>query len=520
MPRAAGRRRERHGSARRARISSGTTKRHGRSRPTRRTTFSVEARAVVAQAPVGHPLQGVAVAGEPADGVEGLRERQHALSRDEAVGRAQPPEPLVRRGHADRTGGVGGEADVGVAEGDSGGRSARRAAGQRAGHRAVGRGAVVRVVAGDAVGELVGAGDAAQRRAAAQQVARRPGAVASRAAPRRGTSGCPRRCGSPRWRRGLSPRRSSLERTLPAPCKSGSPTMRQTVRSSAGVRGVTCAAVMSQRPSMRCHTWVCWPGPPPGKRVTEHEQRGIRRPSGAVLDRTISRGGAPPRSPERADRVMADEQARRVAAQRVGSGGEDRVERVEVVRHERALVRVEGVAQVGGDRRGVARTPAVVRGSGRRAPRRSAPVGRTCPRSRPRGCARARPHEVDDLRDVEVGRGAQVGVGQVLVHAPAAWSSAIAARTHARIASSRSGSMPVGTRYSGVSTSGPATSPNAAQRVGARDDLEAQRGPQRRLERGQRDLAVALREVRVADVGERARRPAPAGRASCPRRAG
>ena len=45
--------------------------------------------------------------------------------------------------------------------------------GQRARQRAVRRGAVVHVVAGDAVRELVGAGDAAQRRAAAQQVGHR-----------------------------------------------------------------------------------------------------------------------------------------------------------------------------------------------------------------------------------------------------------------------------------------------------------------------------------------------------------
>ncbi len=53
----------------------------------------------------------------------------------------------------------------------------------------------------------------------------------------------------------------------------------------------------------------------------------------------------------------------------------------------------------------------------------------------------------------------------------------------------------------------------AAYGVLARHHVEPDGGPQRRLHRGQRHLAVALGEVRVADVGQRARRPAPAGRA-------
>ena len=54
-------------------------------------------------------------------------------------------------------------------------------------------------------------------------------------------------------------------------------------------------------------------------------------------------------------------------------------------------------------------------------------------------------------------------------------------------------------------TSGPVTSPNSASASARGIDVEPQRRAQRGLERGERDLAVALREVRVADVRERAR---------------
>ena len=130
-------------------------------------------RAVIAQAPVHDALQRLPVAGEPPDRVEGLRERQQPLPGDQTVGRPQTPQALVRSRHAHRPRGVGGQADLGLAGGDGGCRTARGSARQRARERPVGRGAVVHVVAGDAVRELVGAGDAAQRRTTAQQVGHR-----------------------------------------------------------------------------------------------------------------------------------------------------------------------------------------------------------------------------------------------------------------------------------------------------------------------------------------------------------
>ncbi len=71
----------------------------------------------------------------------------------------------------------------------------------------------------------------------------------------------------------------------------------------------------------------------------------------------------------------------------------------------------------------------------------------------------------------------------------------------------------------GTRTSPPAARPAPRTRRTASSrgtTSKPHRRPQRRLHRGQRHLAVALREVRVADVRQRARRPAPAGRASSP----
>ena len=51
---------------------------------------------------------------------------------------------------------------------------------------------------------------------------------------------------------------------------------------------------------------------------------------------------------EGADRLVPDEQARAVAAQRVGAGREGRVEGVEVVGEDRPLVGLERGEQVGG----------------------------------------------------------------------------------------------------------------------------------------------------------------------------
>ena len=64
-----------------------------------------------------------------------------------------------------------------------------------------------------------------------------------------------------------------------------------------------------------------------------------------VQDR--ARGCPAAAAPERADRVVADEDARRIAAQGFGSRREQPVERLEVVGHERALVVPEGVEDLG-----------------------------------------------------------------------------------------------------------------------------------------------------------------------------
>ena len=81
-------------------------------------------RPVVAQAPLRHTLQSRAVAGQPPDGVEALREGQNALPRHETVGRAEPPEALVRGGHPNRSGGVGGKSDIRLTQRDGARRSA------------------------------------------------------------------------------------------------------------------------------------------------------------------------------------------------------------------------------------------------------------------------------------------------------------------------------------------------------------------------------------------------------------
>ena len=74
-----------------------------------------------------------------------------------------------------------------------------------------------------------------------------------------------------------------------------------------------------------------------------------------------------------------------------------------------------------------------------------------------------------------------------------------------RTASSRSSSSPVGHQVLRRLDERPLERAEPRERVDGRHHVEPERDPQRGLQRGQRDLAVALREVRVAHVRERAR---------------
>ncbi len=92
--------------------------------------------------------------------------------------------------------------------------------------------------------------------------------------------------------------------------------------------------------------------------------------------------------------------------------------------------------------------------------------------------------DVDDLGDVEVGRGAQVGVGEVLGHAPPPLDERQGG-THARAHRRVEVGIHAGRHEceSGVRTSGPVTSPNARAAASAGiTHRRAQRGAQRGLE--------------------------------------
>ena len=115
-------------------------------------------------------------------------------------------------------------------------------------------------------------------------------------------------------------------------------------------------------------------------------------------------------------------------------------------------------------------------------------------------------HDVDHLRDVEVGGGAEVRVGEVLLHAPPRFDER-QRRSHALAHRLVQVGVEAG-RHEVFRRAHERTGDLAelGERLRARDDVEAQGGAEGCLERRQRDLAVALSEVRIADV--RRARPA------------
>ena len=128
-----------------------------------------QVRGVGGQQHVADRDEQIRVARQPADGVEARGEREDAPGRHHAVGGPVSGEALVGRRDADRSPGVGGEADVGVPERDGAGRPRAGAAADPVRRPRVGRGAGVDVGARQAPGELVGAGDAGHVGARGQQ---------------------------------------------------------------------------------------------------------------------------------------------------------------------------------------------------------------------------------------------------------------------------------------------------------------------------------------------------------------
>ena len=111
-------------------------------------------------------------------------------------------------------------------------------------------------------------------------------------------------------------------------------------------------------------------------------------------------------------------------------------------------------------------------------------------------------HDVDDLRDVEVGGRRQVRVGEVLGHAVPGGEQ-VERRAHGL--AHRLVEVRVEPRRHEVLAGpheGTGDLAEGGESLVARHDLEAQCRAQGRLECRQRDLAIALCEVRVADIRE------------------
>ena len=234
-----------------------------------------------------------------------------------AVRRTDAPEPLVRRRHPDRASGVGPETHRGVAERDRRGRPGGRAAGDPPRRLRVGRGAVLRVGAGEGVGELVGARDAARRRPRRRAVAAPPGARRLRAAPRSSQAGFP---APTRWPatayRSLTATLSPDEWSgLPSRGSSGSPTSRQIRGSNAGAGTATWAAVTCQPSSPRAHSWVCCPRPPRSSSVTATTSAWSGSITCTCVSTIASLWRSSATAAEGADLVVPDQQPGRVAAQ-------------------------------------------------------------------------------------------------------------------------------------------------------------------------------------------------------------
>ena len=266
--------------------------------------------------------------------------------------RAESPQALVRRRHPDGARRVGREADVGLPGGHRGCRSARRATGQGAGERTVGRCPVVRVVAGDAVRELVGAGDAPQRRTAAEQVADRrcrrglgPGVVEER-----GVAGADAVAldGEQVLDRDGQPRERPVPCTLPERIADGPPHRAvERLRAGCDVGGRDQPPAVDPLPHLRLQ-----PGAAAGEARDRDEQRGIRRERPVLDALDHPRRHAPAHAAEGMYRVVPDEQAGGIAPHRPGAGRERGVEHVEVIGHDGAFVGVEGLAEVGRHRLG------------------------------------------------------------------------------------------------------------------------------------------------------------------------
>ena len=92
---------------------------------------------------------------EPAHGVERWRHRHEAAARHAAVGRAHPVDPAEGGGHADRAAGVGSQREIANTGRDRRGRAARRASRDATAGAHVDRRPVMRVLARQAVEELV-----------------------------------------------------------------------------------------------------------------------------------------------------------------------------------------------------------------------------------------------------------------------------------------------------------------------------------------------------------------------------
>lgn len=301
---------------------------------------------------------GGGVAGQPADGVEGGGQRQHAGHVDGAVRGADSDQSLIGRGHPHRAAGVRAEPDVRLRERDRAGRAARGAAADAARRGRVGRAAVVRVGAGQAVGELVGARDAHDVRARGQQRLHHGCGRCSRL-----LFGEP--LGVARAHRLARDREQVLHRDLESAQRSFVPAGNQWVADDAPDRGVHRGR---RRGDLRQGhvrggdlpaTRAALPhlGLQPGRARrrfprARHDQRRVLRQHPDMQQDRAPRRDLLARGPESGDRLMADEQHLAVAANRVRPGSEQGVEAVLIVGQQRRLVRPERVEQTGRNRLG------------------------------------------------------------------------------------------------------------------------------------------------------------------------
>lgn len=115
--------------------------------------------------------------------------------------------------------------------------------------------------------------------------------------------------------------------------------------------------------------------------------------------------------------------------------------------------------------------------------------------------------EIHHLRDTKIGRRAEIGVGEVLVHSPA---SAEQGDRLPHALADRFVEIGVQARWNQVVSrlrEGTREFPECRQRGRPRDDLQSERRPQGSLHRGERHLTVPLGEVRVSHVHVRAGDP-------------